>query len=668
MARVFAGFDEVLEREVALKAIRADRHSHESLERLLREARALSRLRHENVCGIHDVITHGDDVYLVLEYVRGPDLETALAQGLAPDIRWRIALGVAKALAAAHEQGIIHRDLKPENVIVTEDGSPKILDFGLARLEWEDSTPSAPPYQGPLSPELRAHLASDSGNLTRFGAVVGSPVSMSPEQARGEFLTPASDIYSFGLLLQYLFTGERPLDPAKPVPDLIEGARRGESAPVRGLDRELTGFIGELKGFAPASRPTAVEAVRRLSQFMDRPRRRRIRMVAAAIAVLALAAAVKYTVDLRRERAAAIEARNESDAVSQFLVDLFEVSDPARTLGKTITARELLDRAVPRLTDGLKDKPLIQARFLATIGSVYGKLGLLVEAEKTLTASLDLRERALGAKAPEVAASLYSLGTLRRARPKEAVPLLERALEIQDAALGKESTEAAATLNSLGVAYGMAGDLERANAFLQRALAIRRKNLGPDHNDIAASLNNVAFVAVQRNQFPEAERLLKEGLAMRQRILPPEHPDIAANIEGIAMMLQGAGRFAEAEAQHRAALESWTRSLGGRHPQVSLVLGNLGHSLVAQGKLAEAEAAFLESIALKESSYDPRHPSLVEPLLGLAGVYGKTERSENAKARLERALVIAIDVSGPEGKLTRKVEAALEPYRRGVAR
>src|SRR5687767_5494424 len=135
MGDVYAGYDEKLERKVALKVLNADqRLDDEARERLLREARALSKLEHPNICRIHDYIETGDVDLLVLEYIDGRTLHDALYGDKMPrSEKLRIAAAIAEVMVKAHRAGIVHRDLKPENVMLTKSGEVKVLDFGLAR-------------------------------------------------------------------------------------------------------------------------------------------------------------------------------------------------------------------------------------------------------------------------------------------------------------------------------------------------------------------------------------------------------------------------------------------------------------------------------------------------------------------------------------------------------
>ena len=205
MGDVYLAEDPRLERRVALKRVSEDSRDSVARARLIREAKAAARIDHPNIATIHDIIEVDGDPYIVMEFVEGETLGRRLERGpLAPELVVEIALQLASALRAAHALGIIHRDLKPSNVILRNDGTAKVLDFGLA--------------MGP---------ATGLSRITESGAVVGTPAYMSPEQALGGAPDRRSDVFSLGLLLLECLTGETPNravkleDPGAPVVDPV---------------------------------------------------------------------------------------------------------------------------------------------------------------------------------------------------------------------------------------------------------------------------------------------------------------------------------------------------------------------------------------------------------------------------------------------------------------
>jgi hypothetical protein len=198
MGEVYRARDTRLRREVALKVL-SSRHALtiERRERFLREARTDSALNHPNIVALYDIGNHEGTDFLVMELVRGKTLEhVAGNHGIAVNDAVKYFIPIADALARAHNAGIVHHDLKPSNIMVTEDGVPKILDFGLAQL--------AEPETVSEGDATRTFQPCDSP-----GQIAGTPAYMSPEQAEGKKLDARSDIFSFGAVLYEMLTGRR---------------------------------------------------------------------------------------------------------------------------------------------------------------------------------------------------------------------------------------------------------------------------------------------------------------------------------------------------------------------------------------------------------------------------------------------------------------------------
>jgi tetratricopeptide (TPR) repeat protein/predicted Ser/Thr protein kinase len=222
MGVVYAAYDPELDRRVALKLLRTDRFSSESgCSRLLREAQALARLTHPNVVAVHDAGTFGDRVFVAMELVEGETLQRWLEEGARS---WREVLdrllAAGRGLAAAHAAGLVHRDFKPENVLLGRDGRVRVVDFGLAKA-------LADAAEEPLAPDSGGELASP---LTAWGAVLGTPAYMAPEQLRGIAADARSDQFSFCVALYEALYGERPF--------VGKGPREIAESVARGVARE----------------------------------------------------------------------------------------------------------------------------------------------------------------------------------------------------------------------------------------------------------------------------------------------------------------------------------------------------------------------------------------------------------------------------------------------
>src|SRR5690242_15963984 len=192
MGTVYEGWDPIIERRVAIKTVRlpeqADPETEEALARFRREAQAAGRLTHPNIVAVFDYGETNDVAYIVMEFVDGPPLKNLLDKQerfALPDIV-RVMEDLLTGLQFSHERGVVHRDIKPANVMLTSAGQAKIADFGIARIE--------------------------SSSMTQAGTLLGTPAYMSPEQFMGQVVDARSDIYSSGVLLYQLLTGERPFE------------------------------------------------------------------------------------------------------------------------------------------------------------------------------------------------------------------------------------------------------------------------------------------------------------------------------------------------------------------------------------------------------------------------------------------------------------------------
>ncbi len=434
MGDVYAAIDETLKRRVALKVVRAEYRLDASAKaRFLREAQILSTLDHPNICRVYNYVEAGDEGWLVLELIEGRNLRAALDEGLTPHQRMSVATQIAQVLVVTHASGIVHRDLKPGNVMVTPAGDVKVLDFGLARslpagtrpgpaYDEEDAGP--PPddllpdtTRLPNADEL-ATRAAPGALETERGALLGTLAYMSPEQARGESATVASDLYSFGLLLQELFTGARPFDAADDSAALLDRARRGAVPAPQGIDTDLARLIQRLKSLAPSDRPTAVDTLERLRWIAGKPARRARRLAIAAAVLLAAFGVTKYFIDLRTERTAAVAARREADERRGQAEDLigFMIGDLRKKL-EPVGRLEILDEVGVKAMDyfaavpesALTDHELgDRVAALYQIGDVRIAQGRMGEAVKPLEQSLALA-RALAARHPDDGRRLYDL-------------------------------------------------------------------------------------------------------------------------------------------------------------------------------------------------------------------------------------------------------------------
>jgi serine/threonine protein kinase/tetratricopeptide (TPR) repeat protein len=690
MGEVYRAFDEKLQRVVAVKTIRTEhRLSGTARARFLREARILSRLANPLICQVYDLIEAEEADLLVLEFVEGETLDD-LRAGTRLDERLVLELGakIAEALAVAHRERIIHRDLKPANIMVLPSGAVKVLDFGIARSSSDEESAAQPGGAGgPRGPGgLTLELGHDpegtiamverdrgttafSAALTQQGSIVGTVLYMSPEQASGDDLTEASDMFSFGIVLQELFTGQAAY-PSEPIPQLLMRVAENGSFPISGVDPDIARLVEDLKHPIPARRPTAEECLERLRFLLDKPqrlRRRRIKVAAlstsfalltivlAVVSYLAVrekrarAHAESLAVDLAREFTRANREATTANRVVDFLVDLFEQADPEQSQGREVTVREIVDLGGQRITRELANEPLIQARLQDTLGGITWRLGDLAAAASLLEQALATEERERGADDLVVAEVLSHLGAVYvdLERFPEASEALSRAAATFERQAAPPVAELARTLNSMGALAYKQGDLEAAEARFSRSLELLRGESKPSPRDVALALNNLAILAWRRADFTAAEARYREALVINEELLGANHPHLAAQLNNMGILARDLGNFAESERLHRRALEIAEKALGPSHPDVAAILNSLARLYGRQGRIEEGIDLLERALEICQKAFGAAHAETGTTMLRL----GDFERQAKRWAIAERRVI------GGKGALT----AALGP-------
>ena len=655
MGDVYSGYDEKLERKVALKVLHAEqRLDHSARERLLREARALSKLDHAHICRIHDYVESDDVDVLVLEYIDGTTLGDVFKEKVTRGEKLRIAIAVAEVLVAAHRAGIIHRDLKPENVMLTKSREVKVLDFGLARwlqLARALSSDRLRAVQGTVVPIAQGRTDTlpmpdeSSPHATAAGITLGTPLFMSPEQARGETLTPASDMFSFGLLLQTLFTGEDPYPDDLTSREVMLRAARGETNPVSGIERDVTTLINRLKQFAPADRPTAIEAVERLTFLQNKPQRIARRAVAALVVTLMAMGGWCYAIDLQRERSIALAAQNEAEKRRAQAEDLinFMVGD-LRTKLEPVGRLDVLDDVARKTLQYVSSSEpgamtagelARNAKVLHQVGEVNIAQGKLDDAMRAFGQSVTLSSAA-AKRAPRDPVVRLSLGTshfwlgngyrLQGNLPKARRHLTEYMNVAEQLAReypenDEYRLERAYGHSNVAMILEAQGQYREALVHHSVTRAIKSERLAADPSnaekqaDVAMTLNKMGFVLQRLGDLRGALESFERELMM-YRLLARSDPSHSRWKERVAVSHSYAASAREALGDYDAAFAlreqelAANRELHTRDPQNAEWQRNLAVSLWRRGNLLRirgAHEAALTDYAAAEA--------LVEPLI-----------------------------------------------------
>lgn len=461
MGEVFLAEDEVAKRRVAIKFLRNVWSEPDLQRHFTREIQMLAKLEHPNIARLYDIGVHPNGTpYSVMEYVEGKPLDRYCRErACSLDARMRLFHSVCDAVQYAHSRAVVHLDLKPSNILVKDDGTPMLLDFGIARhLENLDK------------PVDQTQL--------RF-----TPAFAAPEQIRREPVGTYTDVYALGVILYGLLAGSHPYASDGCTPSEIEAIVMGEREPerpsasakrvkatksawndldvlcLRAMKKDIAGrypSVVELsqdvdhfvRGEPLKARPDKVSY--RVGKFLRRNRR----SVLASAAILALTAGLItfYTIRLAKARDAALAETARAQRIQRFTLSLFGGDYNAAPAGD-LRVVDMLERGVEKARL-LKSEPVVQAELYETLGGIYHSLGKLERSDSLLQSGLEKRKSVFGSDSTEVADSLMALGILRidQTRLTEAEQLMREAVAIDRRHLAPNDPKLGSAMSSFGSA------------------------------------------------------------------------------------------------------------------------------------------------------------------------------------------------------------------------
>ena len=738
--------DQEFEQQVAIKLVRRDLIPVDVYTRLRTERQILANLQHPNIARLFDGGTTEDGTpYLVMEYIDGIAINVYCDRHrLTIQQRLKLFCKVCAAVQYAHQSLIVHRDLKASNILVNESGEPKLLDFGIAKL-------------------MNENINTDPSQHTQHGWRVMTPAHASPEQVTGDAITTSSDIYVLGLLLYQLLCGKRAITipanarmaeiqkmvcqhmPASPSDVLLALSKENTQltqdigfsrrSSVKQLFKLLKGDLNNIVMMALRKEPqrrylTAnqfaediqhwlsgqpVSATQdswsyRSSKFISR---HRYAVAAASLTLLMLCAfsVITYLQSqaLARERDTVTLERNKAQQVSSFLIDLFELSDPAHNRGHELKAQELLEVGTRRIETDLKSYPDTRATLLNTIGRVYNSLGLYKEASSVLEKSLNLRQELYGKQHPEVGASLNDLSethialgeldiaeaplkeslspvlhassksetkiqssavmakslfllgriALERGEFETAEQRFKQSMDMYDALGQQNSIDKAAVMTQLGKSLSEQYKESEAEPWLRAALNIGKAQLGTDHPQVAEQMARLADVLEGQAKNDEAAIWFRTSLNIKRRILGIKHPDTVDTIENYGNFLRRNGVFDEARTLMNEALQINTELYGTQHEYVGYDNVNLGLLDYDEGRYVSAEQRFRTALSIYGRSLGQDSVLIAGAQIGLARSLTRQHKPDTALPLLHSAIKISDQSLGKDNPITATANAAL---------
>jgi serine/threonine-protein kinase len=656
MGSVFRAVRDDIGGVAAIKVLRDATLSPARRERFVAEERTLARLNHSSIAALYDAGVLGDGTpWFAMEVVEGWSLTEYCRRTKAPLVeRLRLFRSVCEAVQHAHRHLVIHRDLKPSNIHVRDDGSVKLLDFGIAK---------------PLE------ALGDSHDRTRTGLLMLTPAYAAPEQFRGEAVGTYTDIYALGVVLYELLCDHVPYDLSDKTPGAAEAlvlggepdrpsvvTARAEAAPVvatRAQWSDLDVLCFKAMHKDPQRRYQSVDALMRdVDRFVAhqpleaRPdawgyrarkflRRHRARVVTTAVVAVGGLTLVTYSaVGVARARDAALAEAARTQRVQGFLLNLFQGGDEEVGPAESLRVVTLIDRGVQEARS-LGAEPIIQAELFHTLGDVYRQLGRLERADTLLRAALTQRQRTLGPDHPDVAQTVIAMSALEtlRAAYDSAEALARTGLAASRRAYAEDHPQVALATDALGRVLEEKGDYAGAIAVYEEAVRLRSRS-GEVTPELATSLTGLANNQFYLGNYAAADTLNRRALAMSRQLYGEQHPNVANDLINLGAVQFEQGDYVRAESLYRAALPITEGWYGPNHHATAANLTMLGRALRLQQKHDDAYSLVARALAIQERVHGPVHPRVASALNELGVIANMRERYAEAESISSRVVDI----------------------------
>jgi serine/threonine-protein kinase len=620
---------DVFDQRVALKVLRRGRSTPSWQRRFERERQLLAHLVHPNIASLLDGGTSGDGLpYLVMEYVDGIPVDRFILQRrLNLRRRLELFLQICQAVAYLHRNVVVHRDIKPGNVLVGAGGVPKLVDFGIAKSLGDS--------------ELNAQITDEAGPPRTL-------LFSSPEQVRGMPINIATDVYSLGVLLSLMLTGEPPYRrprgsswsrqelenaichappwPPSHIAANIDGRRISrdlDSIALKALEKERDERYGSVDALALDLRRFLDGRPVKAHQgglFYRTRKTVRTHFAAVAIAVLIVISAVVSTAfGLRasQERDAAVRAQAHAESYARFLEDLFKEAAPDRLGSQEVSAIDLLDRGRQELLQSLSDTPTPQreqADLASSVGNIYRQLGQYEKAGGLLDRSIESWRRIVAG----------------------------------DDSTDKDGLRLAQVLNQrCGVAYRL-GRWKEAERLIAESLAIRRR-LGVEPKDLAPAINNLATIRLQRGLYADAEVSYREVLEIRTQAFGQQSAEVSKSLYALGALEFDRGDLAKSEELLRRALRLLMNLPEPPSTRIASVQSTLARVLQEEGRPRDAETLVRQALAIRQKLLPANHPDIALSKRDLAAVLLDLGQPATAQVLAKEALD-SIQATSPDAE------------------
>ena len=700
---VYAGHrnDNLFVKKVAIKILKYGISSDYLLKRFQIERQTLANLQHNNITRLIDGgRTETGLPYLIMEFVDGtPITKYCQTNNLSVPEKIKLFRQVCDAVQYAHQSLIVHRDIKPGNILVTKEGVPKLMDFGIAKI-------------------IDDELSDTAAGLTMTGMWHLTPEYASPEQVNGEPITTASDIFSLGVLFYEILTGGQPIkiesyspsaiskaiaefNVKKPSEKILESETSRKTAKT--LQGDLDNIVLKAMHKDPGQRYTSVQEFNddlhryleglpviarqdsfgyKTAKFIKRHK------VGVAFFIAIQLLIISSIILISRQRNIAQHERDKvkveaakSAAVNNFLLDMLSSADPTIN-SREVKVYDLLEKAATDVDLNFNDQPKISAAVKYTLGSTLTGLGEFIKAVPLLLEANETNKKLFGINSFEAAESahqlglcydykgdynladsfyLASIGILENLPGKPSIKLadvyndygsmltnlgyldssvifINKSLDIYLKNGQNKSVKYATTLNNLAVSYHHQFKVDEAENYYRYAIALLDSLPGRHQSQIGSMRNNLAFIYLDNGDYEKSEREFIEANKIKETVFGPDHPKLALGFSNLGMLYFIMKAYDKADSVLMEAIDIFDRKQITVDPELSLAYYWRGRLKLETEQFVEAEDAFTKSLAIREATL-PEGNHKIWSVKGELGVcYVMMKQFQKAKIFLLDAL------------------------------
>jgi serine/threonine-protein kinase len=634
-------------------------HLKEPRTRFIQEQQILASLNHHGIAQLYDAgVTESGNPYLIMEYVKGEDLISySKKEQLILQQKLSLFLKLCESIEFAHQNLIVHRDLKPGNIFVTNDGSIKVLDFGISKLLSD--------YEEDDQQEEKAQQ-----NLRLYTLNYAAP-----EQIKQERISTGTDVYTLGLLLFELLTEQKPFDLSgksrKQSEEFLLNTNISKPSSIRKRNEgrfttDLDFIIEKATRKKPQERYASVRELREdIERFLNKEpvvakkgdllyhslkfmTRNRSKFIAGcAFMLIFITVSAFYITSINREKQLAQHEAERAATIQEYLIELFESADPTQNSGEDITVKEYVNKSIERLSE-LDEQPEIKADLVYTLARIAHNTNEINTAIELYEMSYQLEDSLHANETLRQANILLNLGKVHEGagRYRDAIAYFKSRIDIQESLAGLSIEQKISPFLNLGQSYAHIGEIDSAEMYLNLAKSQWQNELTKNgKNDLNIAL---ADIAREKKDYKKAVGLETKIVAFYESEQKKDTIELSHVYNNLAFSQSRIGAYSEAELNYKKALKLRDAYFDSFNAKTSTSLTNLARVLSEQNKDKEALAIREENLFLIQNEYGKMHWRTANALAGIAKMHRRSGKFNASLEASDQAVEIYEKVLGKD--------------------